>query len=234
MTRQRHKEIEFVNTAPNTITFEFGPKPATHFLPEWFKKIEPYGEGDNKKNHETIPTIKKCIPVFDALTFGYIITTVCDISVKKVEGQLQLFPSIDYLEIVTSHPNKQAYTHPLATGIPFPKFTNPWAIKTPKGYSCLFVAPLHNPNPYFTALPGIVDTDTYHGNVNFVFKLNDENWEGVIPAGTPIVQVIPFKRNEWESKYLEDDKLRSKWFYSIRAHFFEGYKTKFWSRKSFK
>ena len=107
-------------------------------------------------------------------------------------------------------------------------------IKTPKGYSCLFVPPLHNPNPYFTALPAIVDTDSYHGNVNFVFQLNDINWEGVIPAGTPIVQVLPFKRDNWKSEMQEDAKANERWAYSIHAHFVEGYKNKYWSRKSFK
>ena len=44
---------------------------------------------------------------------------------------------------------------------PYPKWINPWAIKTPAGYSVYFKPPAHNPNQWFEILEGVVDTDTY-------------------------------------------------------------------------
>ena len=48
----------------------------------------------------------------------------------------------------------------------------------------------------FTIMDGIVDTDSYNALVNFPFFLNDWSYEGLIPAGTPMAQVIPFKRED--------------------------------------
>jgi hypothetical protein len=118
----------------------------------------------------------------------------------------------------------------------FPKWLNPWGIKTPKGYSCLFVPPVHGGNQIFTVLEGIVDTDRYFGLINFPFVLNDVNFEGMIPAGTPIVQIIPIKRDEWRSSLGSEkdlkDLVESDTF--IRTKFFDRYKTMFWDRKSYK
>ncbi len=229
-----HKNLVFINLRPEIFTSEYAPKPATHFLPDWYKKMETHFPIDKPKNSKTVKSIKKCIPVFDAITAGYVITTACDISVEIIDGEPTFHASLRELEIVTKHIRKQAYAHPLANEFNFPKFTNYWGVSTPSGYSCLFVPPLHNPNPYFTALPGIVDTDTYQGNVNFPFILTNPHKDIIIPAGTPIVQIIPFKRDKWQSSYKEHLGLGPNWFYRITYNFFNSYKNKYWVRKEYK
>ena len=47
------------------------------------------------------------------------------------------------------------------------KALNQWHIKTPPGWSTLFVAPLNRDNDIFQAIPGIVDTDKFTENINF-------------------------------------------------------------------
>jgi hypothetical protein len=73
-----------------------------------------------------------------------------------------------------------------------------WSIKTPNGYSSLFTHPINRIDLPFYTLGGIVDTDKWGeaGNHPFVFK---NGWEGIIPKGTPYAQIIPFKRDNWES-----------------------------------
>jgi len=117
----------------------------------------------------------------------------------------------------------------------YPKWHNPWGIKTPPGYSCLFVQPLHRES-VFTIMPGIVDTDTYNNPVNFPFVLNDTKFQGIIPAGTPIAQVIPFKRDSWRMSLggEEDVKQSKRQLGSIRTVFFEGYKLKFRQPKEYR
>lgn len=235
--RRNHKEIIFINSNP-LIGSEYAPKPATHFLPDWYKKIESHFPSDKPKDFRSLETIKKCMPVFDSMTSGYIIQTICDIAVEEIDGQPTFISSmllgLQTNEVVVGeHPRKQAYTHPSANEFNFPKFINQWSIKTPEGYSCLFIPPMHNPNSFFTALPGIVDTDTYNGAVNFPFVLNTPIKYGVIPAGTPIVQVIPFKRDSWKSVFTEDKDFVEKWFRNVKSTFFSGYRNKYWSRKSF-
>ena len=46
----------------------------------------------------------------------------------------------------------------------------------------------------------MVDTDKYPIPVHFPFLLK-KNFEGLIKQGTPIIQVIPFKRESWKSSY---------------------------------
>ena len=75
---------------------------------------------------------------------------------------------------------------------------NPWKIKTPKGYSCLFVPPLNNSDDRFSIIPGIVDTDTFPSEINFPIIINGDKYpvlETTIKKGTPYVQIIPFKRD---------------------------------------
>lgn len=231
------KSIIFTNTERENVSDQFYPQPSSSYLPEWYKKTQGY-IGSNKdigSNLQTNGTIKKCIPVFDALTAGYIIPTYCDIIVKKNEhGHIDFISSSG--KAVEFHSITQAPYHPYMNHHPYPKWINPWSIKTPPGYSSLFIPPVHGGNKYFTIIEGFVDTDKYFGAINFPFVLDDINFEGLIPAGTPVVQVIPVKRDKWEStlgdkKSLEESKNTMSLLYS---RFFDRYKNLFWDRKLYK
>jgi hypothetical protein len=217
---------------------EYHPVPAKKVIPDWYKDMNSYIRGKKEvitdpAGGNTSSTIKKCMPVFDALTAGYIIPLPCDVYVYQEDGAPAFkVPNQPY---INNHSASQIGNHPTATGFRPPKFINTWIVKTPPGYSCMFVPPMHHDN-VFKVLEGIVDTDTYNGAVEFPFQLKDISWEGIIPAGTPMVQVIPFKRESWQheiintpeeavSHYLVANKLRSV--------FFEAYKNKFWHKKDF-
>jgi hypothetical protein len=129
---------------------------------------------------------------------------------------------------------KQFYLHPSADEFAAPKWSNPWGIKTPPGYSCLFKPPSYNPNPWFEILEGVVDTDTFFASVNFPFVLKSLEKEFMIPAGTPIAQVIPFKRDEWTHSISQDKEPHNSVFSYINSQFFDRYKNMFWKKKSYK
>jgi hypothetical protein len=211
------------------------PSPASAFIPDWYKEIESYMGGKKVTNGQggTMATIKKCMPVFDAITSGYIITSPADIMVTLRDGQ-QHFEWSNF-GLISFHPIDQAPEHPARKPYQYPKWNNPWAIKTPKGYSTMFVQPMHRES-VFTILPGIVDTDTYSAPVNFPFVINDPNFEGLIPKGTPIAQVIPIKRDAWKMEFggqkelIEQNSVTIK----LQTKFFDRYKTMFWSRKEYK
>jgi hypothetical protein len=233
-------KIDFIKMGP--VPSEYYPIPSTSFIPEWYKKTASY-DGDSGKKPDlkgkSPATIKRCMPVFDAITAGYLITSWCDIYVSQVmneEGEVAPWYSWTVGEPITFHPLHQAPNHPNRNGMPaYPKWISPWGIKTPPGYSCFFVQPLHRES-VFSILPGIVDTDTYIAPVNFPFVLNDVTFEGLIPAGTPIAQVIPFKRDEWTATF-EDPSLVSiaeETNLSLRSKFFDAYKTKFRQPKEYK
>ena len=66
---------------------EFYPTPASENIPFWYKDLESYA--NNKKipnsNGTINATIKRCMPVFDSITTGYIIYTYSDIYVSQDE-----------------------------------------------------------------------------------------------------------------------------------------------------
>jgi hypothetical protein len=211
------------------------PKPASMFIPEWYKNVQSYINGkkipDGTGN--TQATIKKCMPVFDAITAGYIITLPADVYVSLKDG-VQNFEWSNF-NLVSFHPVEQAPEHPARKPHQYPKWNNPWSIQTPKGYSVLFVQPMHRES-VFTILPGIVDTDEYASPVNFPFVINDPNFEGFIPKGTPIAQVIPFKRESWKMKIGGEKErlLGSRITARLQTKFFDRYKTMFWIKKEYK
>ncbi len=225
-------KITFTDTSGKNLK---QPLPALNFIPEWYKNTESYFNKEKKPDGkgQGTGTIKRCMPVFDAITAGYIITLPADVYVSLKDNE-QYFEWAD-LGLVSFHDKIQAPEHPLKNRHTYPKWNNHWAIKTPKGYSTLFVQPMHR-EAVFSILPGIVDTDTYYAPVNFPMVINNPEFEGLIPAGTPIAQVIPFKRDVWQTeiggqKDLNDIlKLNNK----LITKFFDKYKTMFRATKEYK
>lgn len=251
------KKIEFTKNL-DYVDDKFVPKPAKAFIPEWYKNTEPFVEGRNlvtENNMMANASIKKCIPVLDALTSGYIITSYADVYVipnkdpyfenmelddpmaKPKPGDPQWING--HINSIEFHPHGQAKLYPIKDGRThsYPKWINAWGIKTPPGYSCLFINPMNNPNDIFSILSGVVDTDVYTEPVNFPFIMNDKDFEGMIPAGTPIAQVIPFKRDSWESEIQEAERKQSngltKNANKLHTRLIDRYKNIYWNKKQY-
>jgi len=242
-------DITFTDTIG--VPEEFKPKPATASVPEWYKSLESYMNGAKKPTGDgnTSATIKRCMPVFDAITGGYILYSYADVFVSQREimnpetneptGKTLPWYEWPSYSLISFHPVVQAPNHPgrgnLHDAGSYPKWINPWAIKTPPGYSVLFTQPMHRESP-FTILDGIVDTDQYNSPVNFPFVLNDWGFEGLIPAGTPMAQVIPFKRDSWQMEIGSQQQLQdqNKTTRLLRTRFFDSYKAQFRQPKEYK
>lgn len=244
------KNIKFTLVFENVADI-FYPKPASECIPDWYKKQTSYS--DNKKitflSGRVNSTIKKCIPIFDSITSGYIIFCPFDIQITKKENGYEFIWSQRFLDDffktdpvtnlhdpILFHDSSQLLDYPkLQNYGAIPKFISPWSIQTPKGYSILITQPMHRES-VFTILDGIVDTDTYKSPVNFPFVFNDPNWEGIIKAGTPIAQIIPFKRDTWKMSFgnKKDFDLARKDVFKNNAFMTNAYKKLFWNKKSFK
>lgn len=237
------KKIDFFISDENMYNSIPHPQPASKFIPSWYKSL-PSTLGDPNTNG----TIKKCIPFLDCFTTGYIIPLWHDIHFKthisennepRVEfnwpGSLQSDdPIMDHnVEQISGSEMSQTNfgNFPL-------KFMNPWNIKTPPGYSCLFVQPLNHHNDLFEIISGIVDTDTYTDKINFPFIWHKENYNDVLKKGMPLVQVIPFKRDDWKSNVQVSNSKNKTEFESvnlkIKTVFRDGYKRSFWTKKRYK
>lgn len=234
----------------NLITFtnvigvpeEYTPVPASKVIPDWYKEMNSYVSDTKKPNGKggTTATAKKCMPIFDAITSGYIISTHVDLWVsQKEEEEGIVVPYFEWSNFgaVEFHTKQQLPEYPNYSGHEFsyPKWSNAWGIETPPGYSCLFIAPLHRETPII-AFSGVVDTDTYTAPVNLPFVLRDPKMEGLIPAGTPIIQVIPFKREIWEMKTGDFENLQkqAKVANRLKSLFFDSYKRQFRQPKEYR
>jgi hypothetical protein len=233
------------------------PEPIIKSMPDWYKKssislhdkdnLRNVTHSDSKKNEintqgiksmETDFTIKKCMPIFDAMTLAYVIKLPSDITAYKIKYDTGTHIAFEWNPVgpVMSHGIEQASEYPIGnihkSGIP--KFINPWIIRTPPGYSCLFLPPMHRDAP-FAILPGVVDTDTFTHAVNFPFVMTDPNFEGKIEGGTPIVQVIPFKRDTFEHEIYDAYDYVEKYPDTplFESDFPESYKKVSWNKKQY-
>lgn len=168
------------------------PFRASKAIPRWWKDLQREIDAQGAPTFPSF-TAKTCSPVFDVLTAGYIIPLPFDLHVQcNAEGDIRfnwLFAPGTYVD---SHPPEQI---PIYGGAW--KLVNPWVIKTPPGYSVLIAHPFHRPDLPFHTLEAVVDTDTYHNRVNFPFLWEGGEYDGVLRAGTPFAQVIPFQREQW-------------------------------------
>ena len=198
-------EIEFADK--KEISKLYYPKPAKFFIPEWYKKTKPEQENADWTTGVNQFTIKKCMPVLDAMTTGYIIPTYQDVLFFRNENGEHGMTWASNNPVIEQHHKRQTPLMPTNNQKAILKWINPWAIRTPKGTSCLFISPVYAENEFFTCLAGVVDTDVYNVPVNFPFLLKDSNFTGILPAGTPMIQVIPFQRKEWKMNVVSQNKI---------------------------
>lgn len=248
------KEIEFSAHEDYFKLKEDYPIPIKLNIPEWYKKL----------NHSVSQmTVKGCMPFLDTLTSGYLLKLPQDLDIQhNIESKNEknentknsfftsgLHDMSQYLYAKSINLNSQREFHSIEQlegsplieknkNLPFYKILNPWKIKTPKGYSCLFVPPLNNSDDRFSIIPGIVDTDTFDQEINFPIVINGDKYpvlQTIVKKGTPYVQIIPFKRDSWKMKLKfrkQKEIIDSKIFYHLKV--LNIYKEKMWSKKSWK
>ena len=113
------------------------------------------------------------------------------------------------------------------------KWHNSFTLTTPEGYSSIFSHPFNRLDLPFYTLSGVVDTDSYNGQVQFPFFLKN-NFIGIIEAGTPIAQVNFIKREKWKNEimpfneknnFINNEKFLNK--------ITRSYKNQFWHKKTY-
>jgi hypothetical protein len=240
-----------------SIGLEHPPQPAKNFISEEYKNLINYEDSDLRK-----PTVKKCMPFLDAMASGYIIPFFQDylITMDYEKKEWDVRTNFYSPQVHSSQQLPKNYQDGVK---PIGKFANKWIIKTPPGYSCLFVHPMNTPKTDFEIISGVVDTDTYEDTVLFpyYFKRYDDNKKKVqqvplelgekvqqvpleletssrvqvhLELGTPMVQVIPFKRENWksESKVKVEENI-GKWRNNWAGRLIDSYKKLYWQKKHY-
>lgn len=229
-------KIEFIPSSSDTEILIPPPDPASCNLPNWYIKSKNFSKNNIKfdKNQIMIKELKQCMPFLDSISSGYMQRTWCDIYVSRDDENVYIQqaagPDLFSSRAEKNMPTDDSYLDKEFTWI------SPWIPKTPKGYSCLYVNPLNRLDLPFHTASGIVDTDVFYhspnGNIPFYLK---KNFSGIIPAGTPMYQIIPFKRDNWTSgivKYNDLAMKRNHFF--ILKNFWGVYKNNFWQKKKYR
>ena len=224
---------------------DYLPTPIKLNIPEWYKKLE----------HTPLnKTVKGCMPFLDSLTTGYVLKMPVDYLIRhniEHEGERKtgMLSGTDKRHEDYNinfgqeewHSIKQLKGSPHVEknkNLPVHKILNPWIIKTPPGYSTLFVPPLNNSDDRFSIIPAIVDTDTFENEINFPFIVNGDKYpvlESTIEIGTPYVQLIPFKRESWSLKIesINPKENHIKRIFNFK-HIIHNYKKLYWHKKKWK
>lgn len=232
------KEIKFFPKSEEAEVLVEKPKPAQKYIPEWYKKM-PAFEGNkpsiNISDAQPNSTAKMCVPFSDSFHMGYIVETWCDISIECDDsGELTNY-------IYSSGPQIMGHRDSPSNKWPEEYHTTEfvwkmqWIPQLPEGHSVIYTHPFNRPDLPFFSLTGIVDSDKFkferEANHPFLIK---RGFSGIIPAGTPFIQIIPFKRDGWKSEFLEYDRKKQLNSQLPRKIFWGGYKKMFWTKKVFK
>lgn len=237
----KEQEILFWSEEPYRET-TFPPQPAIKQIPNWWKKrpryqisneiSDLYVSNEGATDVAQI-SLKHCMPFLDSLSFGYHYVLPFDIEVKLVEGR----PEISWDKKTVRPVELRGFLE-----VPVPHGHYPvhyiwdmrWGLKTPEGYSCLITHPLNRFDLPFITLSGIIDTDNWH-SVNAISFFIREGFEGVIEQGTPLFQIVPFKRDDWLSKIDHSIQPKGSWdLERKKTKIFGYYKKERWARKNYK
>lgn len=176
------------------------PVPAAEGLPGWLRAMPAEapvaGVGP-------VRTLKHCPPFLDAMRAGFLMPLAADLTADDDGLSWDWSPPPAALGLVTRSP--VGFHHPeQAAGVVgdpervIVKFANFWTITTPPGWSVLVTHPANRLDLPFRTLTGIVDADLYgDGLIHFPALWTDPAFRGLLPAGTPVAQVVPVPRAAW-------------------------------------
>lgn len=231
------------------------PTPATKDRPQWWIDSNYYNKeyasptlGDR---HRMNSTIKSCPAIADSLSMGYILYLPLDIEIDATDEETLSWRVPHFLQetasifndnstaerdFASAHSPDQLEKLSIPDAyhrVPF-KINTYFGIKTDPGYSIWVTHPMYNWDLPFTVLDGIIDSDAITARFPYPMLIK-KGFVGVIKKGTPLIQVIPFRRENFQSHTIDFDKedAVSK-IADLQSQQIMPYRKLFWERKNFK
>jgi len=219
--------ISFVSTVEGLEEIEeCRPRPASQFIPKWFKDID----------KDIVGTIKSCPAIPDFFSLGYILPMWCD-------TRLNYDQATDRYKWEAGNSIFHIDTHARSQFLDFftPKIFNnevtfvfktlsPWRVFTPPGWSIIQLPVFYNFNPGWTLMSGIIDTDI-HSEINHQILYHNKGEDVIIKRGEPFAMYIPiFRKNKLKLNVRginEEDKRiirRQEINYASQFHFQKTYR----------
>jgi hypothetical protein len=218
----------------------FAKNPHTNEYFKATKEVCPFPKEGTVDDYGKIPTWKACPAIMDAFSTGYVLNTPCDITFFKNNfGKIDIkIEDSRHQDFCSKRMPMAQFEHPYGYYKEHFAWYPDWALELPKGYSALFMTPMNRFDLPFLNTTGVVDCDKVHLLGTFPFFL-PEGWEGTIPAGTPYMQILPFKRENWdhETKFQQQQEIYDKMVENMKFYRQPDggvYKNKVWSRREYK
>jgi hypothetical protein len=206
------------NRLYNIISEDYHPQAAKNVTPEWFKKADKFEV--NKQTGEYWPnaeggfvrSFKSCPGLLDIFITGYFYTTPCDITFTKSDnGELFVKAEPGFEDFVGARAPMNEFPVPHGYRSSHFHWYPNWAPSVPEGYSVMYIHPINRFDLPFITTSAIIDNDKMDtpGLIPFFIK---DGFEGKIPKGTPYLQLIPYKREDWkmETKFYSMPALQAR------------------------
>jgi len=229
-------QIKFFARNKTVFQLQKKPIPAKNYMPEWIKKMSLYYPENKLKISSSTSnmTVKKCPPYLDVLQAGYYVQLHTDVFITQHDNNYHIDWKVKDSPFEIHGEQSKLIETPHGYHEHVVKYL--WGVipKVPKGYSLLVIHPQAYQNLPFKTVPAIVDCDTLTFNFTLPVWVS-KNHEGIIKKGTPIAQLIPIKRDTWNSSYEsfkndEYDILQQK---DYAATLIDRYRNKYWHKKSY-
>jgi len=247
MKKEKPLEVRFVSTMPKMVDVFPEPVPAFKEIPDWYKKVSSFYDNDSTPIDGIQQlTVKRCVAFLDILSSGYILKAPFDIYIDTTDGKqefqipkaMDTFASTGLKPMIGSHDMRQLTGYPIDKDVYIDHIfrVNPiWVIEADAGVSALFLQPQHQELSPLYAVSAVIDVDSYPSDGMFSFLVK-KDFKGYIKRGTPLVQIIPFKRQDFVSKVVIDQGATNAVRHAgnkIRSVFNSGYKKFMWKKKSY-
>lgn len=227
---------------------ELQPCPSKKVIPDWWKNASLFFKFSNGnfyevgKDPETGKVekglgFKSCPALLDIFNMGYVLRTPTDIMFIQHEGQPYVLLDEEFRNFCSEREEMPEFENPHGYHKKHFHWWPNWGIELPKGYSLLVTNPLNRFDLPFLTTSGIIDSDSYTSSGLMPFFLK-EGFSGLIPKGTPFVQIIPIKREDWSSEHLyhNEDEIYNRYeetAIKYRKPFGGVYKKETWTRKNY-
>jgi hypothetical protein len=203
------RKIRFIKNRPwLSLASASKPGPVIKTIPDWYKNADRFAQNpmtgkpwELPSGGGKVPTWKSCPAIYDIMGSGYVYKTPCDLEfTEDASGNIQvkvLDPkNKDFIQDRMPMPQ---FEHPLGYHAKHFAWWADWAVELPEGYSALYTQPFNRFELPFLTTSGIIDNDHVHlpGTMPFFIV---KGFTGILPAGTPYAQILPFKRENWSSE----------------------------------
>ena len=221
----------FVDPKHAWVLEDMPPVVGNQVMPEWFVSTDPHFRRHTQ--FQVFPpelklrensTVRACPGIVDFMAGGYVLRLWSDYAITFDEevnverGTVRPVWRWQSPQQELTLSNHDPGQHEKLPNPGFPviiKFESPWFCRTPPGYSIRMLPMFYHFEQLWDVLPGVIHADTFHDtHLNVRFHIRKGTL--VLPAGTPLCQLVPFKRTRYALEVGVGDEASMQAVRSIR------------------